>query len=657
MHAALRSVFLILSMSLATLVSRAAEPRPFLSPIFGDHMVLQRGKPNTFWGWTQPGEGVRVEIAGRVGEGTAGGDGRWQVQVDPPGVGETCEVVVTGSQRVVLRNVIVGDVWLCGGQSNMRWGLPATDGAEEAIAAADLPGIRLFAVTPKSAYAPANTVEGAWQVCTPKSVSDDGGFSAVAFYFARKVHAETGVPIGLIEDCLGGTPAESWMSPETLTARGDFERPMAEIARLRAAGVEPYGNYIMHWYDEHDAGIRGTPWSTPELDDSDWRRVPLMNAFVELGLAKVPAVVWFRREVVLPDPLPAGDATLSLGVVEKMDTAHLNGRWIGASSWVENPRRYRVPADALKSGVNQLALRVFKLKSRSAFESPPEQINLTLGDGTVIPLAGEWKARVSVNAAPPFPLPLGFENYPTMPAVLYNGMIAPVAPLALAGALWYQGEANASRAHQYRTLMPALIADWRRVFGQGDFPFYLVSLPAFQQRKTSPGSDDWAELREAQALTAKTVPNTGLAITIDTGDANDIHPRDKRPVGERLALLALAGHYGKEVVAQGPSYRSMRREGGAIRIRFDRTHGGLVAHGDGPAEFAVAGADRRWVWARARIEGDTVVVSSPEVPEPMAVRYAWQANPQATLFNGAGLPAAPFRTDDWPGVTEGRPPW
>lgn len=636
---------------------RAAESRPFLSPIFGDHMVLQRGKPNTFWGWTQPGERVRVEIAGRVGEGVAGANGRWEARVDPPGVGETCEVVVSGSQRVTLRNVIVGDVWLCGGQSNMRWGLPATDGAEEAIASADLPGIRLFAVTPKSAYAPADTVEGAWQVCTPQSVAAGKGFSAVAFYFARKVHAETGVPIGLIEDCLGGTPVESWMSPETLAARGDFDLPMAEIARLRARGAEPYGNYIMHWYDEHDAGIRGTPWSEPALDDADWTRVALKTAFAELGLAEVPAVVWFRREIVLPDVLPAGDAMLSLGVVEKMDTTYVNGRWVGASSWVENPRKYRVPADALKPGRNQLALRIFKLKSRGAFESPAEVLSLTLGDGTVIPLAGEWKAKVSVNAGPPHPLPLGFENYPIMPAVLYQGMIAPVAPLALAGALWYQGEANASRAHQYRTLLPEMIGDWRRAFGQGDFPFYIVGLPAFQQRKEQPGTDDWAELREAQSLAAKSVANTGLAVTIDTGDPDDIHPRDKRPVGERLALLALAGHYGRDVVAHGPAYRDHRREGGAIRIRFDHTHGGLVARGGPLGGFAIAGSDRRWVWAEARIEGDSVMVSSPEVPEPVAVRYAWQANPRATLFNGAGLPAAPFRTDDWPGATEGRPPW
>jgi sialate O-acetylesterase len=302
-------------------------------------------------------------------------------------------------------------------------------------------------------------------------------------------------------------------------------------------------------------------------------------------------------------------------------------------------------------------VRVFKLKSKLGFLTAPEKIRVTLGDGTEIPLAGEWRAAVSVDAHPPHPLPLSYENYPTMPAVLYQGMIAPVAPLAIAGALWYQGEANSSRAYQYRTLLPLMIADWRRAFGQRDVPFLIAQLPAFQGRKDKPGTDDWAELREAQALTARTVPNCGLAVTIDTGEADNIHPKAKQPVGDRLALLALAQHYGKKVVSSGPVFRTLARERDALRVSFDHTDGGLVVHGERPAEFSVAGADRQWHWSDARIDGNTIVVSSADVPEPVAVRYAWQANPQATLFNGVGLPAAPFRSDDWPGVTESRAPW
>jgi sialate O-acetylesterase len=566
-------------------------------------------------------------------------------------------VTIDGPQHVELHHVLVGDVWLCGGQSNMEFGLPrANDGAQE-VAAADQPNIRLFTVATRSAYAPVDVPKGAWKICSPQTVAENGGFSAVAYFFARRLQRETGVPIGLIQDCLGGTPVECWMSPATLHTLKDFDRPMAEVERLCAANAPGYGSYLMHWLEKFDVGARGKSWADPALDDAAWKIVPVPGGFAEFGLADVPAIVWFRREITLPDPLPAGDVTLHLGVVEKMDTAYINGQWVGASSWVENPRAYRVASNLLKPGRNQITVRVFKLKSKTGFLSGPEQIHLAFAGGPDVPLAGEWKAAVSVDARPPHPLPLGYENYPTMPSVLYDGMIAPIAPLALTGAIWYQGEANSNRAYQYRTLLPLMIADWRRAFGQGDFPFLIAQLPAFQNRKDQPGTDDWAELREAQALTAHTVPNCGLAVTIDTGEADNIHPKAKQPVGDRLALLALAQHYGKKVVSQGPVFRALERRGAGLRVRFDHTDGGFMLHGDKLAEFSVAGADRKWHWADAKIDGDTIVVASAEVPEPVAVRYAWQANPQATLFNGAALPAAPFRSDDWPGVTEDHDPW
>ena len=288
--------------------------------------------------------------------------------------------------------------------------------------------------------------------------------------------------------------------------------------------------------------------------------------------------------------------------------------------------------------------------------SKADDLRLALGDGTKVPLAGEWRGRVSVDARPPHPLPLDVENYATVPTVLYQGMIAPLAPLALTGAIWYQGEANQTRGYQYRTLLPALIGDWRRLFGQGDFPFYVVSLPAFMQRSDEPRSDGWTEVREAQALTVRQVRNTGLAVTVDTGEADNIHPKDKKEVGERLALCALAQHYGQATPWQGPTFVSVERLPGALRLHFAHTDGGLVAKGDRLGEFSIAGKDRRWHWAEAKIEGSTIVVSSSAVREPEVARYAWQANPIATLHNGAGLPAVPFRTDDWPLSTEPRKP-
>jgi len=650
----------VVSLAIAAAPSpdQVAATRPFVSPIFGDNMVLQRGKPNTLWGWTHAGDAVRVRIGSREANGVAGLDGRWQVQIEPPATKEEVAVEIDGPQQVELRHVLVGDVWLCGGQSNMQFGLPGVrDGATE-VASADRPRIRFFIVKSHSAYAPASVPSGAWRVCSPQTVGEDGGLSAVAYFFARRVQAETGVAIGLVQDCLGGTPAETWMSSEALARFPEFKFPLDEVDRLRGLSGPQYGNYIMHWYDEYDAGVRGSGWWDPVLDEHGWKPVHVPGAFGDLGLAEVPAVVWLRREIMLPDPLPAGAATLNLGIVEKMDTAYLNGSFVGASSWVENPRVYRVPAGVLHAGRNQIALRVFKLKSKESFLSPPETLQLRFTGGPDFALAGEWKAAVSVDARPPHPLPLAYENYPVMPTVLYAGMLQPIAPLALTGVLWYQGEANTPHAAQYRALLPELIGDWRRLFGQGDLPFYIVSLPAFQARQDQPTTDGWAELREAQAMAARTVPNCGLAVTIDTGEADNIHPKDKVPVGERLARLALAGHYGKEVVTSGPTFRSAERVGAALRVRFDHCDSGLVVHGDKPGEFAVAGADQKWHWAEARLDSDdAVVVSSNEVPEPVAVRYAWQSNPKATLFNGAGLPATPFRSDDWPVSTTGKTAW
>jgi sialate O-acetylesterase len=469
------------------LAGRAAE-KPLVSPVFGDDMVLQRDQPDALWGWAEPGQKIRVEFAGHTAEATAGADGRWQTQVDPPSVGGPYTLKISSPKSSVeLHGILVGDVWLCGGQSNMELGLPrAQDGAAE-VAAANQPEIRFFKVVPRVAYAPVETLQGTWKICSPATAGENGGISAVAYYFARKLRSELNVPVGLVVDCYGGAPAECWMNPATL-------RPLKSFDRF--------------------------------LDDNERQR---------------------------------SDA---------------NG-------------------------------------------------------GTVDPFPNTF-------------------NYATKPAVFFNAMLRPLAPLALRGILWYQGEANFTRPAQYRTLLPLLIADWRAEFRQGELPFYIVSLPAFMPRRAAPGDDVWADLRDAQAFAARTVTNSGLAVTVDTGDAANIHPPEKKPVGERLALLALAGTYGKQIPSSGPLFASAENLSGALKIKFTHTDGGLVAKGGALREFAVAGADHQWHWADAKISGDAVVVSSPAVAAPVAARYAWQANPAATLFNGAGLPAAPFRTDDWP---------
>jgi sialate O-acetylesterase len=461
----------------------------------------------------------------------------------------------------------------------------------------------------------------------------------------------------LVLDDLGGTPAEAWTSADALRPMKDFDVPLAELARLTARGAPEYGNFVMHWYDDYDIGIKGN-WASPDLDDSSWKTVVIPGGFSELGVPETPAVAWFRKEIMLPDPLPQGRAMLHLGIIERMDSAYINGKEVGASSWVENPRAYFMREGVLKPGRNLIAIRILKTTPDGGFMSKPEDLKLVLDENTSIPLAGKWKGKLSVDARPPHPLPIAFENWPVMPTVLYEGMLRPLAPLSIAGAIWYQGEQNSPRGYQYRKLLPVMIADWRNLFAQGDFPFYIVSLPAFKRRSATPiDGDEWAETRESQALTAAAVRNSCLAVTIDTGDPDNIHAKAKQPVGERLALCALRNYYGERVVSEGPTLKSVDRLPGAIRLHFANANGGLVMKGTKLEEFTIACDDRKWYWANAQIKGDTILVSSPSVPNPQQARYAWQSNPAATLFNGAGLPAGPFRTDDWPGMTEGHRPY
>ena len=632
----------------------SAKPLPLVSPIFGDNMVLQRGKANNIWGWSEPGNKIQVDIGGKRASAVVGADHRWQVRIKPPASGGPYTVKISGPQTVELKNVLVGDVWLCGGQSNMQVSLRIVRNAEDEIKAANYPEIRFFSVATHAAYHHTDIPEGSWKVVSPDTADR---VSAVAYYFARKVQQEIHVPIGLIVDAVGGTPAEAWTSAEALHPLKDFDVPLAELEKVKAAGGPEYGNYVMHWYDQYDVGLK-EHWATPDLDDSSWKPVDIPGGFAELGVPETPAIAWFRKEISVPDPVPAGRSLIFLGSIERMDTVYINGTQVGASAWVENPRVYFIPDGVLKPGKNAVAIRVLKTKSQGGFLGKAEELRISLGDKTSIPLAGKWKGQLSLDARPPHPLPIGYQNWPVMPTVLYEGMLAPIAPLSITGALWYQGEENSSRGFQYRKILPVMIADWRKLFAQGDFPFYIVSLPAFQHRSETPTDAEWPETRESQALTAASVHNSCLAVTIDTGDPDNIHPKDKQPVGERLANCALAKYYGKKkTLYSGPTLASVDRLPSSIRLRFSHTDGGLVVKGEKLKEFSIAGEDHKWYWADARIEGKTIIVSSPSVPNPKEVRYAWQSNPAATLFNGAGLPAVPFRTDSWPGMTESHRPY
>lgn len=611
---------------------------PFVSPALGSHMVLQRDRPNTFWGWTSPGERVTVTLGEKKASGVAGADGKWMVRITPPKVGGPYTVAIDGSQHAQLEDVLVGDVWLCTGQSNMEFGLTMENGGAEAVANSNDPNLRLFLAPHQTTLTPQPINGGMWKVCTPETVAQDGwgGFSAVGYHFGKALRREVGVPIGLVEVVWGGTNAESWTSREALRPLKDFDAVFPQIDASVAQGPAVMDG-------SNDPGSQpGSNWGAMDLDTTGWKSTAVPNGFTGLGLDNYDGTAWFRKEITLTEAQAAGAAKIDLGVVDDFDVTYVNGVKVGTALGQNVVESHDIPAGTLKAGRNVIAVRVFDTGGPGGFTSPADALALTLSDGTRISLAGEWLGHAGA------PLPLGGPNVPTS---LYNGMIAPELPLAIKGAIWYQGENNAGRAVQYRRILPAMIGDWRHRFESGDFPFYIVSLAAFQPHKDQPGDDAWAELREAQALTAKNVKNSGLAVAIDVGDAADIHPKEKKTVGERLALLALARTYGKNVVDEGPTYRSLSVKGHEARVTFDHTDGGLLPRGGPLGEFALAGADRKWHWADAKIEGNTVVLTSSEIPAPVAVRYAWQSNPVATLTNGAGLPAVPFRTDDWPEIT------
>lgn len=620
-------------------------PLPFLSPIFASHMVLQRDRPNTFWGWAPPGTRISVTIAGRKAGGAADTAGKWTVRISPPPVGGPYTVEIDGPQHVQLDDVLVGDVWICSGQSNMEMGIGLVKNAQLEIASANYPGMRLFMVQHKIAFSPESVPVGDWSVCTPQSVAAEGwgGFSAAAYFFGRELHRRLGVPIGLVQTCWGGTIAEAWTSKPGLRDFPEFKPAIAAVDQLATRSGETASQRLDKWFQANDPGSKGNAWAATDLDTSSWKSAEKSTRYEDNGLERFDGVVWFRREVTLPDPLPAGDGLLQLGTVDDLDATWVNGTKVGESFSYGDMRRYPVPASVLKPGRNVIAVRVLDTGGLGGLMTPQAQV-LTVG-GVQVPLAGGWKFAIGADLAKGGALPVTANDNPNIPTVLYNGMIAPILPLAIKGAIWYQGESNAGRAAQYQRLLPAMIADWRQNFGQPDFSFFIVQLASFSARHPQPVEDAWAELREAQTLTVKRVPKTGLALAIDVGDARDIHPKDKQTVGYRLALAAMHVAYGQDLPYSGPVFKSSRRDGHTLRLRFDHAGFGLETRGGRLAGFQVAGADRKFAWADAKIEGNEVVVSAAGVLDPMFVRYAWDTDPEATLYNGAGLPTVPFRTD------------
>jgi sialate O-acetylesterase len=639
---------------------------PLLHPIFSDGAVLQRGRPVSIWGWAEAGSRVIVSLKDVVGiretaTASAAFDGRWHATLGPLAIGGPYELTaVSGDRSVVVKGLLVGDVYLCSGQSNMVWSLGKCGIYDHDIAMADFPQVRQFSYPGVIANQPQVTLRHAkWTVCTPLTA---GEFSAVGFFLARQLTLNLGVPIGIINCAQDGTSIDAWMSDRAVErfARyanqlADWRRLVAECDRQFEVTGKPYAALMHEWYERHDSGTHdGLCWFDKDLSTDGWTSIHVPCNLRSTGLLPNDwqGTCWLRREVHVPQEGAGKSGCLNFASLYECNTVWINGHLIGESEDLRHVK-YPVPSNLLAAGRNTIAIRLLGKHRVPGFrlgvgvDGRPEECELIVGGTTRIGLAGDWLARPGVSVHDATPPPKRWDQWAS-PTSLFNGMVAPLAPATLAGIFWYQGEANIKNGYQYRSLLPALVADWRTLFGQGDIPFFIISLPRWGEG-TNPGQSLIAELREAQIMAARSLPNTHVINTIDLGDPKDVHPCAKAEFGIRAALAAQVQIHGLQATWQGPCYASMQIEGDAIRVFFDRAEDGLkVKDGHCLTGFVIAGEDRVFVPAQARIDKSTVVVKSNAVLKPQAVRYAWEDSPSATLLGSGDLVAWPFRSDDWP---------
>jgi len=641
---------------LAVLVSPLlAEPR--LPHLFSNHMVLQRDKEIAVWGWADPGEKISVSLGSHARETTAASDGRWKVTLSAMPAGGPFTLSVRGQKTIALKDVMLGEVWVASGQSNMTYALSGAIGSAEEIPKAIYPEIRFFTVPKKVALTPQeDTLPAAWEICSPDTAKN---FSAVSYFFARDLYRALGVPLGMILSAWSGSGGEEWTDDRSLQRepqlRPILERWDASPVQVKSFATEPAPLSLE--FDDFElvpAAEGAKPLLFANFNDGTGSTATGGNWIYDWDDSPGISI-----ELVSPGRGGAGFAARVAGTFD----ATSSSRWQANFKRDESPTdvrayagiRFWVRGDGLfQLQTVQPTISDWDNYSSETFPATPEWKQITVwfkdlrqaGWGVVTPLTLNALTGFLLNMTPSIGYP------PRPPGGLYEGMIVPLQMYRIRGAIWYQGEGNTWRAYQYRTLLPALIQGWRNGWAEGDFPFLIVQLPNLG---SSPelGDSIWAELREAQLLTVKTVPNTGLAVAIDVGDPGNLHPPRKAEIGERLALWALGTTYGKKIVHSGPLYKSSRIEGNRIRIQFQQTGSGLEARDGELKGFAIAGQDRKFHWASARIEGDSVLVSSPEVSAPVAVRYAWAGSPVCNLYNKEGLPASPFRTDDWPGASAG----
>jgi sialate O-acetylesterase len=616
--------------------------------LFSDGMVLQRNKEIPVWGWAEANEKVEVRFNKQTKTIQADKDGKWMIKLSAEKAGGPFELIITGKNKIVIKDVLVGEVWICSGQSNMEFQMYKVMNAEKEMADSNYPMIRHFGVAQDLSGTPKEDLkQGNWLVANKENIRD---FTAAGFFFAKKLYAELKIPIGIINTSWGGTNVETWTSREAFENSDQFKAMIFEVPQVDMDAVfEGYKKSVL----ENLKKIQGfdvsmeneAQFKNPDFNDKSWPEIKAPSLWENQQPGNMDGIVWMRKTVVLTADQAKKEAVLYLSKVDDEDQTYVNGVEVGTNNLWDKQRVYKIPANVLKEGANTIAIRITDYSGGGGIYGDPSDLKIQFKDSN-FPLDGLWKfnvIQVKIAISP--------NSYPSL---LYNAMVNPLVPYAFQGVLWYQGEANVWRAKQYKKAFPLMIQDWRTKWKQGDFPFYFVQLSTFNEfNGNSKVGSRWAELREAQSETLK-VPNTGMAVTTDIGNAKDIHPTNKQDVGLRLAAIALNNVYGKKQIYSGPTFKSQQIKGNQIILTFDNIGSGLTTsdNSENVKGFEIAGADKVFHSAKAIIKGNTVIVSSDEVKNPVAVHYGWaDDDTEINLFNKEKFPASPFRTDNWEMIT------
>lgn len=615
-----------------------------LPKLISDGMILQRDTNIKIWGWASPQEEITIHFLNNEYTISANNKGDWELQLPNLKAGGPFKMTLNGKNSIEINNILVGDVWLASGQSNMSFEMNKVSKLySDEIENSTNTQIRQFLVpnnynfkSPQEDFTTGN-----WVSVNPKTV---GNFSAVAYFFAKKIHEENNIPIGIINSSIGGTPAQAWISKEAIKK---FPHYYDETLLLKKDGFIKQievknSNDLKEWIanvNANDLGLRNN-WQVKDFDDSNWKTINLPNSWVkEIGYKQ--GTVWFRKSITLNKTPKSGFAALNLGRISDVDSVYVNGKFIGSTQHKFGIRNYTIPKGILKKGANTISIRVLSYRFNGGFIKG-NPMNLTI-DNKKIPLNNAWKLKLGAQQKQ-LDRPVQLTR---KPVGLYNSMIAPLLNYNIKGVIWYQGEGNAGKAKEYNKLFPTLISNWRADFNQGDFPFLFVQLANYQKPSKQPTNGGWGNLREAQLNTLK-LANTGMAVTIDIGEANDIHPKNKKDVGDRLAWEAQRVAYGSTLNPKSPMYDSMEVNGDSIVVSFTNSKDLKINGNKSLKHFAIAGTDQKFVWANALIKNNQIIVYSDAIANPVAVRYAWANNPNAVnLYDLNNMPISPFRTDNW----------